>query len=56
MIDGHKSMGAVASDRAWYPGTGKTPTIPSGSPGFLALGQPGIRLCFTIPQAEEVAQ
>lgn len=32
---------------SWCPGTGKLPTISSGSSEFLALDQPGPRMPFT---------
>lgn len=32
---------------AWFPGTGKMPTIPSGFLGFLGSAQPGTRLLFS---------
>ena len=49
MTDGHKSIGAVTSDRAWCLGADKAPTIPSGSLGLLALAQPGTRLPLMVP-------
>lgn len=51
VTDGHQSMSRLwLVTGAWCLGSGKAPTVLSGTPGPLALVQPGTMLPFTVPQ------